>query len=257
MEVIGLHRFCVISNEFPVSGFLALCNQHHITIRKINSYNPTSSGKIERKNREMRKLLSALFIRNNNTIWVPFLQDLVSNINNQVSSVYPYSANEIFTPQYNPPNGPPLQREPILTDDTNNNERQEAMRFAHIKRAKKIVSSGRLIPSFNVGDNVNVSMLVYSSLQRKARKGSISTYNKVGIHHIPQILQISRVYRQPPGATLRDQYELVNNAGVHVMAGIVRKRFFGNQLTRVENPSVPSSIQPATMFRVEELNKLR
>ena len=101
---------------------------------------------------------------------------------------------QIWTPGYFPPVQPPLAHQPVKTDDTNNAERQEAQRYAHLKRARKIISSGRNIPSFQVGDNVNINMLVYSSLQRRARKNNVSSYNKVGIHASPQVLVVTRVY---------------------------------------------------------------
>ena len=257
-EAGGFYPHSVIcDNEFPVAGFLALCRQNNIILRPSLSYSPSTTGKVENRNKSVRKLLSALFIRNNNLIWVPFLQDLVLNVNNQVSSVYPYSAMQIWTVGYVPPVGLPLANPPVLSDNTTPAQRQEIQRYSHLKRGKQIISSGRNIPILQVGDTVNVSMLLYSSLQRRARKNNVSSYNKVGLHYSPQPLVVTRVYRQPLNAVTRDQYELSNQQNVHIMNGIVRKRFFGNDLVKIETPIVASSVQPANVPRAEELNKLR
>jgi hypothetical protein len=67
--------------EFTAGAFRAWCNANNIEFIKTTSYTPTSNGKVERMNREIRKKIKAGFIRQNNLVWnaVGQLQSYVEN----------------------------------------------------------------------------------------------------------------------------------------------------------------------------------
>jgi hypothetical protein len=81
----------------------AFCNNNNIQQILSSSHHPSANGKVERKNREIRKKIKAGFIRQNSNNWnVSMLRDYTKNINNQVNAkkkiraIHLYSNNQLI-----------------------------------------------------------------------------------------------------------------------------------------------------------------
>jgi len=141
--------------EFAVGAFRDWCNQQNINLIKTTSYTPTSNGKIERMNREVRKKIKAGFIRNNNFLWFANLQAYIQNINSQQGSRNSQTPNQLWTQDYNPhPPNHELPDEQQLNDNMDIQERQDYQERHIDNRARQIVSMGRAVPVFQNGNLV-------------------------------------------------------------------------------------------------------
>ena len=81
--------------EFAVGAFRQWCRNNNIRFIQTTPFTPTSNGKVERMNREIRRKIKENMIRNNNFQWFQDLQPLIENINRQVKSRNGLSANQL------------------------------------------------------------------------------------------------------------------------------------------------------------------
>lgn len=241
--------------EFNSGSFKTWCRDHHIKFIKTMSYSPTSNGKVERANREIRKKTKAGFIRNNNLAWVQYLPDYIENINNQQNVRTGFSPNELWTPGYNPNNHPLQPINEHLNDiHMNEDQRLNQQRAIINDKTKKAVSKGRT-PNFEVNDLVRIKLLVINNTMRKAKKQK-QEWNKIAIHYTPQIYTVIRAYHHQPNFIRRDEYVLSDLNGNVLMDGATQKRFFGSELIKVPINSVETNINPGTVQRAIQLNRL-
>jgi hypothetical protein len=255
-------------SEFDKGSFKTYCEQTArppIRLIKTASYTPTSNGKVERVNREIRKKIKAGFIQHNNLRWTAFLQDYIDNINGQQSSINHMTPNQIWTEGYNPPAAnqpvPVLPNQPRFykpPDNTGEHGRKSYNEAVINKRAELILAEGRNPPHFRVGDLVRIKMLNFSNLQRKAMKEKIG-WNKIAVHYSPKIYEVNNV--TPATPVEREKYTL----RVHPNGPIVRlsrgnnapaKLFYGTELIGVPNPNEQTNIDPRTKQRAEWINRL-
>lgn len=245
--------------EFSAGAFRDWCNANNVELIRTTSYTPTSNGKIERVNREVRKKIKAGFIRNNDNQfrWNQQLNDYIRNINNQQSSITHFTPNQLWSQGYNPhPPGYPQIPGPVLLDDNMNANLRQQHQDRNINiQAQKAVAMGRPPRVFQLGDLVRVNVALYSNLTRKAKKENIG-WNRMAVHFTPQIVTVSRVYRYPPNASKRDEYELTNLAGEVLRLGAAPRRFFGNELIAVPANHVPTNVAPMTIHRADQINRL-
>jgi hypothetical protein len=257
-EAHTLPHIIQADGEFAVGAFRQWCNDNNVRFIQSTPFTPTSNGKIERINREVRKKTKAGFIRNNNLIWFPHLQDYIRNINNQQGSRNHLTPNQLWTQGYNPhpPQRPvpPLQQ---LNDNFNIQQRHDYQQALFDERARQWVSQGRPPPVFHVGDLVRVVVSAFSSAMREARKGHMG-WNKIAVHYSPQVVRVIQVFHYPPRSTRRDEYVLENLNGEVLMSenGDVPRRFFGSELIKVPANHSATNIDPETIYRANVINRL-
>ena len=76
----------------------AFCNNNNIQQVLSSSHHPSANGKVERKNREIRKKIKAGLIRQNSNTWnVSMLGDYTKNINNQVNAKTKLRATDLYS----------------------------------------------------------------------------------------------------------------------------------------------------------------
>jgi len=241
--------------EFAVGAFRQWCQNNNIRFVQATPFTPTSNGKVERMNREIRRKIRANMIRNNNFQWFQDLQPLIENINRQVKSRNGLSANQLWRQGYNPhPAGriaPALQP---VNDNFNIQQRQDYQEAFLRDQAIQLLAQGRPPRVFNNGDLVRIKMTTASNVMREARKSQIG-YNKVSIHYTTQIFRVRRAFQYPPNALQRDQYVLENLQGEILMQGANPRRFFGNDLILVPPQNVQTNVAPQNILRTLQFNR--
>lgn len=256
-------------NEFNMGSFLAWSNLNGIILIPVSAYTPTSNGKVERMNREIRRKIKAGFIRNNDLIWAPRLQSYVDNINNSVSSVSKLTPNQLWTPGYipNPPGPVPLGI--ALHDGMNMAARQMYQESNIFRRA---LAATTPVPVYNVNDFVRVKMLTVSTELRRIKENGIG-WNRNVVNYTPEIFQIRSVHPHPgrprnteytiqtiaippaqPLVVLNNRFNF-GNVALPANLGNAPKRFFYDELTPVPIPNIPSNVLPATRQRALQLAK--
>ena len=139
-----------VDNEFSAGSFRTWCNNHNIRLIATSPYTPNSNGKVERKNREIRRKIKAGLIRNNDYEWAPRLQTYVDNINNQYSATTKLTPNQLWTQGYNPhPAGHVALPVHNLNDGMNMAQRQAYQEANILHRAHAALLP---TPHFVVGD---------------------------------------------------------------------------------------------------------
>ena len=255
-------------NEFQTTALKRWCEEHNVQLIKTSPYMPTSNGKVERMNREIRKKIRAGFVRNNNLQWAGMLPTYIENINRQQSTKSHVTPNELWTPGYAPaapraaPN--PEQRRPSswLHDDMTAQQRQEYGQDYQIWRARKMLAQGRSPTLFQVGDLVRINLLALSERMRELKEEG--RVNKLAVYYTPEVYRVARVMMAPPNATIRTRYTIQDDAGANVMRGQQPRQFFASELI-LQQPTragvgpnrrqyVQTSISPADVRRALQLN---
>jgi len=100
--------------EFANAPMTNFCAANNITQILTKSYSPASNGKVERKNREIRKKIKAGFIRQNLNNWnAQMLDQYTQNINRQVDLRSNFRPIDLYETGHAPPPGntppPPVQ----------------------------------------------------------------------------------------------------------------------------------------------------
>ena len=206
-------------------------------IKYINtlSYTPQSNGLVENLNKNIRKIIRELFLRNNNHNWIDHLQDVANNKNTQTNRTTKEEPNDIWSNTYD-----------------NNDDVEEKIK----KRAEQMLYNTQ---ELNVGDYVRVKM---SSLQSQIRKMIKDNMKKhIIVSWSPDIYVIDKVLkadkdntvennryclRQLNGDILKTQLKL-NNTHKERRA----KRFFASELLKVMKTE-----EPDTKYTFKKINKL-
>ena len=238
--------------EFSQGGFRDACDGNGIRVIKTNPYSPTSNGLIERKNKEIRKLIRAGFVRNNNFRWSQYLADYVTNINSQRGARSKQSPEDLWTPGYNPlPAG--HVPAPSLDDNSTQQERQDFHNAYLDERTARMLQTGAVARRFHVNDTVRIRLENVSNRMRERTKKQMSI-NLNAVRFSPEIYYVNNVRTfhgpRPPEYYLRDAGHNV------IMAGVTAKVFYGSDLLFVPPGSVNVSMNPATVARANHLNRL-
>jgi transposase InsO family protein len=256
-------------NEFQTVALKRWCDEHNVQLIKTSPYMPTSNGKVERMNREIRKKIRAGFVRNNNLEWADMLPVYIDNINRQQSTKSHVTPNELWVPGYNPPRARAApnrdQGRPSswLRDGMTTQQRLEYGQDYQIWRARKMLAQGRSPTLFQVGDLVRINLLALSERMRELKEEG--RVNKLAVHYTPEVYRIVGVLLAPPNATTRTRYTIQDaNTGTVVMRRQQPRLFFASELILQEpvragtGPNrrqfVQTSITPADMQRALQLN---
>ncbi len=304
--VIKMQDICQSNNTFPrmlqadgefhagnpnqANVLKQWCERNSIEFIKTLSYTPTSNGKIERMNREIRKKIRAGFVRNNNNVWATFLDDYIENINNQQTLKTKMTPNQLWVPGYNAA-GPGLANPYIEIDDatgristniprrSDNMTQQQINNIAEAKQYKKaqdmLAQSEKKYgkpKEFSIGDKVRISLYTISNKMREAKKER--RINKLAIHWTPEIYRVESKNENREGVR-RTSYTVRNEeTGIVFMndqsrAGVrpTPKLFFANELIAQDQIKIvnarpqysgfnQTSVAPTTTNRALQLNRI-
>ena len=258
-------RIIQADGEFHKQPMLRWCEQHDIEFIKTTAYMPNSNGRTERMNREIRKKVKAGFIRNNNHVWVDYLDDYVQNINNQANSKTRLTPDRLWVQgrQQQPAANPNILRRrvriPRLQDSSTQQEVMQYGEAVQVRRARSLLASGAAQRPFRVGDRVRISLLAINSDMRKMQKEN--KWNKMAVMYSPEVYRIIRQH-PAPNAQSRETFEVVNIAtNEPFQRGGAQRRFFASELILQTPPPpntqfVDTSIAPKTVARALEINKV-
>ena len=240
--------------EFNQGVFLANAQANGIRFIPTNVYTPTSNGMVENANKQIRRIIRAGFVRNNNFTWTPSLAQYISNLNSQVKARSKQSANDLWTQGYNPLPAVHVRHVGRLNDNSTLQERQDIHNNYLDRRTARMLQTGAVARNFNVGDSVRIRLENVSTLMRARTKSGISK-NLNAIHFSPEVFTITNVRNFAPQPR-PNEYYINDPAGNVVRSGVVPKVFYGSDLLFVPPGSTNVSIIPGTVARANQLNRL-
>lgn len=243
--------------EFQNGIMNAFTNANGITHIFTTTYNPKSNGKVERKNREVRKKIKAGFIRQNRNYWnANMLRDYTININSQPNLESKLRPLDLYTSGYNPP-GALGTNTPLNNDNT---QAQLNTINRHYQNTRAVRLTHGALPRFDVGDLVRVHLFALSTDYRRKIKEHTGT-NKFAIHWSPVVSRVVQVYPSNGVDRLREMYSITvgpttgnpppANQNDPLMRGAVPFLFSGNQLTLAGDRT---TLAPRTIPRADAMN---
>jgi small nuclear ribonucleoprotein (snRNP)-like protein len=203
--------------------FAEYCKRENIKIRHTTSYSPQSNGVCERMNREVRKILKAMFVRNNDLVWYDKL-DEVSKIKNltyhssikiEPQTVYDFQANT------------PEDFKKKIAREAREAIRQKAMRDVAKYKANE----------YKVGDWVRITMsAVYPSIRQIIKSGNAK---QIVVQYLPILFQIKSVIYKRKGLLEKNEYTLIHDGHTLCTPLKIRdtatpKRLFASDLIAVD-----------------------
>jgi len=215
-------------SEFA-GGFETLCKDRGITIRHTISHNPQSNGITERANQEVRKVMRALMVRNEDLIWYNKLTEIEENKNNSFSGTIKGTPNEVWVP------GKTKLPDRQLPDAVLEGNPRLKARKAVLESAKSKIKQFRS-HEYHVGDLVRVRMTaLFANMRQKVKAGD--TKNIV-VTYSPQIFRVQSVVRPHNELLERQRYVLENEEGMKLFnPGEGIKQFYAIDLLAAENDS--------------------
>jgi transposase InsO family protein len=174
-------------SEFYKGAILRWCKTNRIKVIKTASYTPTANAKVERLNREVRKKMKALFVKNNNLIWFPFLQNICNNINNQKSSVTKMTPNQLWRDEIIDELSDDEDELPMTlkTDNYTLSQLYDRNRRLLSNKALRQIATSK-VHDYDVGDFVRISLRALFSSQREVMKNRMGV-SKIGITFTPEV----------------------------------------------------------------------
>ena len=94
-------HLCMSDNGGEFQGDLnRFFTSHNIKKILTLSYSPQSNGLIENANKQLRKILGQIMVRNKNNVWINYLQDAVNNRNNRRNGTIKAKPVDIWVSNY-------------------------------------------------------------------------------------------------------------------------------------------------------------
>lgn len=188
-------------NEW-LGEFREFCQDEDIQQRFTRSYSPQANGIVERANREVRKILKAFVMKNNNFKWYNLLTAIEDNKNNSYHSSIKGIPNEVWIN-----NKKKLTLRDLPESIVKDNPRLLA-RVSIVKKVFKQIRKFKDQDNFEVGDLVRVKMSsIFANVRRLVKSGD---NKKLVVTYTPDTFRVSKVII-PKGVLERKRYVLENS----------------------------------------------
>jgi hypothetical protein len=267
----GFEKVCNRAGVMPVAlisdngkeflgEFGDFCKDNDIKQRFTRSYTPQANGVVERKNREIRKLIKTLMIKNNTLKWMGFLDDIEYNLNRTYNGAIKATPEEIWTDTKEPLDNTIRTLPKAILKNANQplatKYRQILAQDNVIKRAKRAIEKFKETDDFEVGDRVRVKMSSIFNNVRALLKSKDA--KQIVVAYTPQIFAVAKVIKPRKTTLERNQYILANSNGFGLSIGKQNtlKRFYASELMKVPDDYVQDPNNTMSMERALQLNNV-
>lgn len=222
--------------------FKLFCEDNEIVQRFTRSYSPQANGIVERANKEVRKIIKAFILQNQNFRWYKSLAQIEENKNSAYHSAIKGIPNDVWIN-----NKDKLTLRDLPETIVKDNPRLLA-RVSIVKKTLKQIRKFKDQDNFKVGDVVRVKMSsIFANVRKLVKSGD---GKNLVVTYTPDTYRVSKVII-PKGVLERKRYILENYDDRPVTTknnNIVQ--FYGSELLlwNGENDA------PITMERALQLN---
>lgn len=212
--------------------FAENCKTKKIKQLLTRSYSPQANGVVERMNKEVRKIMRAFFVRNQNNRWVDILDNIAENKNMTFNSSVKNAPNEIWTPDKVeiPENEVVVIDEDEEAPEQTNEEAKLTAKISLIKKAMDKIRKFRELDRFRVGDIVRVKMSSIFSNVRKLVKDDNTA--QIVVTYTPELFVVHKVVTPRKRLLERRKYILKNGDGRTLTKNKVDCMFYGSELLK-------------------------
>jgi hypothetical protein len=205
--------------------------QHGIRHLKQPTYRPQAN--IENANRELRRLLRTIYVRNNSLVWINSLGDIMDSINSNYSKILKSTPESIMTDYFMGGD---------LTNEANLNLEHNKSKFTSHYNQNKL----------QVRDRVRIRMSsLFSNLRQIEKSGFVKG---IFVRYTPSIFIIVGVHPPPRGSLGYNLYSVIgpNRKLLRTRAGNARL-FNASELQKIP----PDSVSHLTMKDAAKLNGVK
>jgi hypothetical protein len=191
-------RSILLDNGSEFSGlFKTYCKAHNIKLRHIVSHTPQANGIAERVNKEVRRLLKQLHVRNNNTIWFDKFEEVERTKNTTYHGTIKATPETVWNARALVNHAP---------GDVLNSANVNKRTLGNIvDTAKKRVNRFNQT-EFKVGDIVRCEMGVIFSDIRKMIKAGNGKF--IAVFYAPRMFRVHKVIEKNNPGLERNEYLL-------------------------------------------------
>jgi len=244
-----------------------------ISVIRTKSYSPIINGLVERLNREVRSKIKAGIATHNNLEWFNHLNKYIENINNTKSSRTGYTPNELWSPQYEPPNEDDVEYS--NEKPTDKSSKEDIQRYTQSKLYRTAVEQlerGRQPYEFRVGDRVRIKIASLlntagSEYRKRIKTDILKKYNAVT--YTPETYTIFQIVSPPLTADIRnDEPQVIQSYNVSRKQYILKdqdnnvvetndkpQRFFGSELLLSPQSDYATEASVPNLQRSRQLNR--
>ena len=225
--------------------FSQMCEEYEIKQNFTRSYSPEANGVVERMNKELRKIMKAFFIRNNNEVWHNILNKIEDNKNHTYNSTVKNAPNEIWTPDKEE-----IPR--VLPEILANNPKLKA-KLSLVKKAIEKIKKFKEEDNFKVGDIVRVKMsTIFANVRKLVKDGNTK---QIVVNYTPELFIVRKVIVPRNKILERKRYVLENADGKVLSKNNTTLQFYASELLLFEGKEGASDID-IDMDMALKLNKV-
>ena len=174
VPVFPTHILCDNGGEFK-GEFAQWAEDNGIKIRTTASYSPQSNGVVEAKNKAVRKLMRAHFIRGNNRRWTNVLDTIADNLNQTFNRRKRGKPADLYDPEVLSQEDMDrktgrVNRTRVLPDTLLTEEQRRERTLAAEKERNETLQRQFEENAMHVGDRVRIKMTALYSEARKLQK---------------------------------------------------------------------------------------
>ena len=252
--------------EFIDQSVKDWATEHEIKLVRTLSYSPSSNGLIENFNNILRKMIREGFIRNNNLIWVDYLDQYIENRNNSKHSTTKYTPNQIWRQGRDTLDKlTKKQKDKIREEDKITKTDDEILNKVVVRledKAGKMLDKAK--EDFVKGQPVRVLMSALNSKIRKLIKSGNSKY--IVVKYSPELYYIDNILTpKGPHKDFRNKrYTLRNSNNEPLLTELKlnnpnairgQKIFFGSDLQKIDASASGKPIMKKG--QADKLNKIK
>ena len=223
-------------------------------------YAPESNGLIENFNKQLRKMIREIFIRNNNLNWLDYLQVCIDNKNTQFNKTTKHTPNQLWHTDSFYHN---VKNNVVAVPNDNTIEASRLEAAENIKEKAKQQIERTIIDELNVGDHVRVKMsALYSELRKQVKAGNKKLIN---VTYTPEIYRIFKIIKEDHPTYERKRYTLKRLDGTpletETKINEMRhkhkyKRLFASDLLKVDKDTKNVSYNNIRANQLNQIDKL-
>jgi hypothetical protein len=215
------------------------------------AHSPNENAIVERKNKDVRKIIRQHFIHNNNFFWCNILDKVQDNLNSTYMVSIKACPNDLWRDT-----NTPLTHRDFPKSMIDHNVKLQSQKH-QVETGRKKIEKYKAIDNLQIGDIVRVKM---SSIFKNVAKVIKSKNTKqIVVTYTPYTFEITDTVNKRTGSLERRKYVLSNDQGIPIRnANGKTKYFYASELYPIytaEENTVPFSMEEALRLNDVESNQ--